>query len=129
MQCFWRVAVALQLAVSLTVMATGTAAAEDSQLPAGPAAVQPVPASPPVNNSLPAQPPPAFKSGFLHELGLWWNQGFGDFNTKMKNAKDRLDDLKRGSNDEGCNCGDPGGVEERGASCGAFAEHPRVRAP
>jgi hypothetical protein len=94
-QCFWRVAVALQLAVSLTLMATGTAAAEDSQLPAGPAAVQPVPASPPVNNSLPAQPPPAFKSGFLHELGLWWNQGFGDFNTKMKNAKDRLDDLKQ----------------------------------
>jgi hypothetical protein len=93
MRRFWLVAVALQLAV--TVAAAGTAAAEDSQLPAGPATVPPAPASPPANNSLPAQPAPAFKPGFLYELGLWWNQGFGDFNTKMKSAKDRLDDLKQ----------------------------------
>jgi hypothetical protein len=99
MQRFWLTAIALALAVALSAAAVGTVAAEDSQppaqSPAGPVAVQPAPASPLGNNSLPAQPPPAFKPGFLHELGLWWNQGFGDFSSKMKSAKDRLDDLNQ----------------------------------
>jgi hypothetical protein len=94
MQCFWLAAIALALAGSLSAAAVSRAAAEDSPSPAAPVAVQPVPASPPAaGNSLPAQPPPAFKPGFLHQLGAWWDQGFGNFNGKMKNAKDQLDGI------------------------------------
>jgi hypothetical protein len=99
MQRFWLTAIAVALAVVLSAAAVDTVAAEDSQspaqTPAAPVAAQPASASPPGNNSFPAQPPPAFKLGFLHELGLWWNQGFGDFSSKMKSAKDRLDDLNQ----------------------------------
>jgi hypothetical protein len=95
MQRFWLMAIAI--AVALSAAAVDTAAAEDSQppaqSPAGPVAVQPAPASPAGSNSFPAQPPPAFKPGFLHQLGAWWDQGFGNFNGKMKNAKDQLDDI------------------------------------
>ena len=56
--------------------------------------LQPSKLPPQHSGSLPQQPPPAFKPGFLHQLGEWWGQGFGDFNAKMKNAKDQLDDLK-----------------------------------
>jgi hypothetical protein len=94
MQRFWLAAIAVQLAVAAPLAAVGTAWAEDSQSPGGPVAVQPVPASPPAaSNLLPAQPPPAFKPGFLHQLGAWWDQGFGNFNGKMKNAKDQLDGI------------------------------------
>jgi len=87
--------VAVLFAAALSVAVAGTAAAEDGQSSANAAAVQPAPASPPASNSLPAQPPPAFKPGFLHQLGVWWDQGFGDFTGKMKSAKDRLDDIKQ----------------------------------
>jgi hypothetical protein len=96
MQRCWLMAIAL--AVALSAAAVDTVAAEDSQPPAqsstGPVAAQPAPTSP-LGNSLPTQPPPAFKPGFLHQLGAWWDQGFGNFNGKMKNAKDQLDDIRQ----------------------------------
>jgi hypothetical protein len=80
------------LAAAGLLATAGIAIAEDSQTPPAPAATQQAPAAAP--GSLPQQPPPTFKPGFFHQLGEWWNQGFGDFNNKMKNAKDQLDDLK-----------------------------------
>jgi hypothetical protein len=90
----WLAAILLPLVAVLSVAAVGTVRADDSQSPASAGTVQQAPASPPSNNSLPAQPPPAFKPGFLHQLGVWWDQGIGDFNAKMKSAKDKLDDIK-----------------------------------
>lgn len=80
-------------AALLSGLLMGAAVADDSQTPAGTDAAQQSPAASPPNNSFPQQPPPSFKPGFLHELGSWWEQGFGDFTTKWKNAKDRFDDL------------------------------------
>ena len=90
--------VRLTTAAALSGLLAGAAIANDSQPAAGANTTQQVPAasssaaSPP-GSSLPQQPAAPFKPGFLHQLGEWWNQGFGDFNTKMKNAKDQLDDL------------------------------------
>jgi hypothetical protein len=92
-QCFRLAAIVLPLAAALSITAAGTVHADDSRSPAGTSVVQQAPVSPPANNSLPAQPPPAFKPGFLHQLGVWWDQGIGDFNAKMKSAKDKFDDL------------------------------------
>ena len=80
------------LAAAPSFAAVALAAADDNQTAPPPAATQQAPAA--ASGSLPQQPPPAFKPGFLHQLGEWWGQGFGDFNAKMKNAKDQLDDLK-----------------------------------
>jgi hypothetical protein len=63
--------------------------------PAAAPAVQQPPATPaPAASGFPAQPPPA-GGGFIHQLGVWWNDGFGDFNSKMKSAKDKLDDMNK----------------------------------
>jgi hypothetical protein len=70
------------LAVALCLGAAGIAAADEPQSP-----------PPAPQTGLPAQPPVANAPGFLHQLGVWWNDGFADFNAKMKSAKDRLDDL------------------------------------
>ena len=56
--------------------------------------MQPAPAP----GSLPAQPSPANKPGFLHQLEVWWHDSFGDFNAKMKSAKDKLDDYNKQQN-------------------------------
>jgi hypothetical protein len=72
------------LAATLALGAAGTAAADEPQSP---------PAAPAPQIGLPPQPPVANAPGFLHQLGVWWNDGFADFNAKMKNAKDRIDDL------------------------------------
>jgi hypothetical protein len=90
---FRLIAISALLAVTLSIAAAGIAAAEDSQTSPPPAAAQAQPA--PATAPFPQQPPAAFKPGFLHELGEWWGQGFGDFNAKMKNAKDRLEDLQK----------------------------------
>jgi hypothetical protein len=76
------------LAVALSVGAASIAVADDPQSPPGASAAQPVPQA-----GLPAQPPAANSPGFLHQLGVWWNDGFADFNAKMKNAKDKLDEF------------------------------------
>jgi hypothetical protein len=100
---FRLVVVLAPLAAALLIAAVGVAAADDNQTPASaatqqaPAAPQQAPAAPPDSSSgsLPQQPPPAFKPDFLHQLGEWWGQSFGDFHTKMNNAADRLDDLRK----------------------------------
>jgi hypothetical protein len=89
-QLLWAAAIGLPIALSAATI--GAAGADDGQTPAG--AVQQAPA--PV--TLPAQPPPANKPGFLHQLEVWWNDGFADFNAKMKSAKDRLDDYNKQQN-------------------------------
>jgi hypothetical protein len=91
---FWVAAIVSPLAAALWIAAAGMAIADDSQSPARPGAVQQAPAAPPPAASFPAQPAPAFKPGFLHQLGVWWNDGFANFNDKMKNAKDKLDTLQ-----------------------------------
>jgi hypothetical protein len=98
---FWLIA---PLAAALAVAAVGVAVAEDSQTPPPPptaqqtpTAAQQVPPAAPGSSpgSFPQQPPAAFKPGFLHQLGEWWGQSFGDFHSKMNNATDRLDDLRK----------------------------------
>ena len=91
---FWAAAIAVPIAVALAAATVGSAGADDGQAPAGAGAVQPAPAP----GSLPAQPSPANKPGFLHQLEVWWNDSFGDFNAKMKSAKDKLDDYNKQQN-------------------------------
>ena len=75
------VAVALPLAAVLWAAAAGVVHADDSQTPAA--------------GALPAKPPPANKPGFLHQLGIWWNDSLGDFDAKMKSARDKLHDYNK----------------------------------
>jgi hypothetical protein len=89
------------LAASLSLAAVTIAVADDSQ-PAGSAGAAPpqqAPAKPASEgSSLPAQPPAAAGSGLLHQLGVWWNDGFGNFGSKMKDAKAKIDDLNKQQN-------------------------------
>ena len=91
---FWAAAIAVPIAVALAAATIGSACADDGPAPAGAGAVQPAPAP----GSLPAQSSPANKPGFLHQLEVWWNDSFGDFNAKMKSAKDKLDDYNKQQN-------------------------------
>jgi hypothetical protein len=88
---FWATAIAVPIAVALAAATIGSACADDGPAPAGAGAVQPAPAP----GSFPAQPSPATKPGFLHQLEVWWNDSFGDFNAKMKSAKDKVDDYNK----------------------------------
>jgi hypothetical protein len=90
---FWAAAIVLPLAASLSVVICDIARADDGQAPAGAGAVQQAPA--PAPGAFPAQPAEANKPGFLHQLEVWWNDSFGDFNAKMKSAKDKLDDYNK----------------------------------
>ncbi len=92
-QLFWATAIAVPIAFALSAVTVGSARADDGQAPAGAGAVQQAPASAP--GAFPAQPPQANKPGFLHQLEVWWNDSFGDFNAKMKSAKDKLDDYNK----------------------------------
>jgi hypothetical protein len=74
-------AIALPLAVVLWAAAAGEVHADDSQAPAAAAS--------------PAQPPPTNKPGFLHQLGVWWNDSFGDIDAKMKAARDKISDYNK----------------------------------
>lgn len=83
----------LMTVVALSGLLVGAAIADDGQPSAGASTTQQAPATSPSGNAFPQQPPASNKPGFLQQLGVWWDQGFGDFNNKMKNAKDQLDDL------------------------------------
>jgi hypothetical protein len=74
-------AIALPLAVVLWAAAASVVCADDSQAPAAAAS--------------PARPPPANKPGLLHQLGVWWNDSFGDIDAKMKAARDKLSDYNK----------------------------------
>jgi hypothetical protein len=97
--CFWEAAAAGLLAVSLSVATARVALAEDNQTPpAAAGAAQPAPekAAPPATGpSLPPQPPPADKRGFLNEFGRWWEESAANFNAKMKDARQKFDDLNK----------------------------------
>jgi hypothetical protein len=86
---FRAAAFALPVAVTLSAATIGAAGADDGQGPAGAGAAQQAP------GTLPAQPAPVNKPGFLHQLEAWFNDGFADFNTKMKNAKDQIDNYNK----------------------------------
>jgi hypothetical protein len=88
---FWAAAIVVPIAVALSAATVGSARADDGQAPAGAGAMQQAPA--PAPGAFPAQP--ANKPGFLHQLEVWWNDSFGDFNAKMKSAKDKLDDYNK----------------------------------
>ena len=95
----WNVYVAA-LATSLAMAIVDMAAvsmvrAEDSPAPATPtaAAVPQVPAAPAPGAA--ASQSPAGRPGFLHQLGVWWNDSLGEFNAKMRAAKDRFDDYNK----------------------------------
>jgi hypothetical protein len=91
-QLLWAAAIGVPIALSAATI--GPAWADDGQTPAGASAVQQAPAP----GTLPAQPSPANKPGFLRQLEVWWNDSFGDFNAKMKSAKDKLDDYNKQQN-------------------------------
>src|SRR5258707_56660 len=78
---FWAAAIAVSVAVALAAAPIDPAGADDGQTPAP--------------GAIPAQASPANKPGFLHQLEVWWNDSFGDFNAKMKSAKDKLDDYNK----------------------------------
>src|SRR5271168_2690845 len=83
---FWAAAIVLPLAAAVPVAICGVARADDGQAPA------------PAPGAIPAQPSQANKPGFLHQLEVWWNDSFGDFDAKMKSAKDKLDDYNKQQN-------------------------------
>jgi hypothetical protein len=91
------------LAASLSIAAAGIAAADDNQPAAGSApavgAQAPGAAAAPAGGTFPAQPPAVDKPGFLHQLGVWWNDGFADFGAKVKNAQQKLDDFNKQQSD------------------------------
>src|ERR1700680_2644612 len=95
-RAFWAAAIAVPIAVALSPPTLGAAVADDGQAPVGGSAVQQAPA--PAPGTFPAQPSQANKPGFLHQLEVWWNDSFGDFNAKMKSAKDKLDDYNKQQN-------------------------------
>jgi len=72
--------------------AVGTARTEDNPAPAAPPAQQ-APAAP-APGVAPSQAPPS-RPGFLHQLGVWWDDSFSDFNAKMRAAKDKFDDYNK----------------------------------
>jgi hypothetical protein len=86
---FWAAVIGVPIALSAATI--GPVRADDGQTPAGASAVQQAPAA----GTLPAQPAPVNRPGFLHQLEVWWNDSFSDFNAKMKSAKDKLDDYNK----------------------------------
>jgi hypothetical protein len=49
----------------------------------------------PSTSSSPSQPPAASKPGFFDALGRWWQQGADDWNAKMKDARQKVDDFNK----------------------------------
>jgi hypothetical protein len=97
----------------VTALLSAVATADNNQtVPAAPAAAQQAPAPLPMPAAQPAppaaeapgapfppQPAAVERPGFLHQLGMWWNESFGNLNAKMKDAKAKIDDLNKKSNE------------------------------
>lgn len=84
------------VALLLVAAFSAAAIAQSAPPPAGAPAAQPTPPTPAAAaqsvpaQGFPAQPPPANDGGgFIHQLGVWWKDGFGDFNKKMQSARDK----------------------------------------
>jgi hypothetical protein len=85
LRLFRAAAFVVPVAAALSAATISAAGADDGQGPAGAGTA----------GTLPAQPAPVNKPGFLHQLEGWFNDGFADFNAKMKNAKDQLDNYNK----------------------------------
>jgi hypothetical protein len=94
-RCWW--AAGALLAAVLCVEGAAMAVADDGQTPQGAAAggAQPLPPAPQPGATVAPPPPVVTAPGFLHQLGVWWNDGFADFNAKIKNAKDKLEEINK----------------------------------
>src|SRR5208282_5023188 len=74
-------------AAALSAAAPAIAVAEDTKAPAAA-----TPSSQP-------QPAAVDQPGFLHELGSWWHGSIAYFNAKMKDARGKLEDFSKTSNE------------------------------
>jgi hypothetical protein len=73
-------------------------APEQQATPGAPAAGPATPAAPAASTAspaAPAQPPAANKPGFIEALGRWWKQGSDDFNAKIQDARQKLDEYNK----------------------------------
>jgi len=82
--------IAALLAAALAA-AAGSAMAEDNPPPAS---SSPPPVAVP---HLPTQPPPADKPGFLHQLGVWWNDSITFFDRGFKDTRGAFEDIGKKS--------------------------------
>ncbi len=106
---FWAAAAVWLLAASLSAAAAGIASAEDNQAApdsaaAVPGAAQQAPGTPTPSAASPALPPQpepsaAEKRGFLSAFRRWWDESAANFNAKMKDARQKLDEMNRKQND------------------------------
>lgn len=95
----------MALAASLAMAAVNMAAVNMAAVGAARAEDSPAPSAPPAFAApqVPAAPAPAVapsqsapdRPGFLHQLGVWWDDSFGSFNAKMRAAKDKFDDYNK----------------------------------
>jgi hypothetical protein len=96
---FSALVVVAPLSAGLFMVAVGQAGAEGNQAPAATTDAAPVQQPAPAPGASPSQPPVANAPGFLHQLGIWWHDGFADFDAKMKAAKDKLNDYNKKQSD------------------------------
>lgn len=91
---------ALSAAVSRAV-AEGTPSPSGASAPApnapGPSALPAQPPAPPPLVVLPPQPPPSERPGFLHQLGVWWNDSVSFFDKTIRGTRGTVDDLNKKS--------------------------------
>ncbi len=64
-----------------------------------PAASPTAVAAPASGTGLPPQPPPAQKRGFLNDFGKWWDESIANFNAKMKEQQDKIDESNKKSSE------------------------------
>jgi hypothetical protein len=102
MMAYWRnrsfLGGAALAAAVLLVFLANAALAEDAAQPPSPPAVAP------------PQSPPASRPGFIHQLGVWWEQAAGAVDEKIKGiggkTDNKPDDLKKKSDDAGKSAAD-----------------------
>ncbi|MGD0334114.1 MAG: hypothetical protein ABSA90_12805 [Xanthobacteraceae bacterium] len=84
----WTATLAALLAAALAASVPAIAAAGDNQTAPGAAAAAP-----------PSPPPAANRPGFLHELASWWDGSIAYFSAKLKDARGKVEDLGKTSNE------------------------------
>ncbi len=88
-------------AATLSAAAPAIAVAEDTKAPASAATVPQAPEKPAAAAATPSSPPPAAanSTGFLPELGSWWDDSIAYFSAKMKDARGKFEDFGKTSNE------------------------------
>jgi hypothetical protein len=56
-------------------------------------------AEPASGSGPPPQPPPPQKRGFLNDFGKWWDESIANFNAKMKEQQDKIDESNKKSSE------------------------------